>query len=390
MSKDITIILVSPEKDENIGSICRAMKNFGFSNLILVSPIASITSKAALATAHGAKDIIENTQISDDLDKAINDMNLVIGTTQRQRKASEPYFLVGTIRKSLESYTNNTKIALLFGPESTGLTNEQLSKCDFIYSIPTSQYYPSLNLAQAVMIFIYELSGKSELRNEYNWQPSTKKETARLKESLIQLLDQTDFPAALTAEAFSTLLFRSLKRADLEKRDINAWLKFFQHLKRKTVNAKKILISKCLLGIPCRYDGKSIKNEKSKYFKILVESGAVPVCPEELGNLPTPRPPAEIRGGIGLEVIAGKAVVVNENNGEVTAQYINGAEKTLAIAKQNQVELAIFKSRSPACGSKMIYDGTFSQRTKVGSGVSAALLIKNGIKVINDEDFSPG
>ncbi len=113
----------------------------------------------------------------------------------------------------------------------------------------------------------------------------------------------------------------------------------------------------------------------------------MPVCPEQLGNLPVPREPAEIVDGTGNNVLQGKAKVFTKKGGNVTRQFLDGAEKVLAIARENKVRCAIFKERSPSCGCKYVYDGSFSGRLLRGSGVTTALLRQNGISVFSDEDL---
>lgn len=147
------------------------------------------------------------------------------------------------------------------------------------------------------------------------------------------------------------------------------------------------LVSACLLGVNCRYDGGSYNNEK---LKELAKQGLViPVCPEQLGGCGTPRPPCEICGGSGGDVLDGRCRVISERGEDKTDNFINGAIETLKLAEAFGAKKAILKSRSPSCGRGRIYDGTFSARTAAGNGVTAELLIRNGIEVFSEEDF-PG
>lgn len=144
----------------------------------------------------------------------------------------------------------------------------------------------------------------------------------------------------------------------------------------------KIIVSACLAGIPCRYDGKAQRNER---IAELVKCGkAIAVCPECMSGLTTPRIPAEIVGGSGEDVLDKKAQVI-ASNGEirtdVTEAFISGAEFALKIAKENGAVKALLKSNSPSCGCGTVYDGTFSGGKKKGNGVTAALFIRNGIEV---------
>ncbi len=135
------------------------------------------------------------------------------------------------------------------------------------------------------------------------------------------------------------------------------------------------LVSACLAGAPCRYDGKS-----KGYQQIvdLVNGGeAVPVCPEQLGGLSTPRAASEIIGD----------KVVSKEGQDCTAEFELGAERTLAIAKALGITKAILKANSPSCGCGKIYDGTFSGVLIDGNGRAAELLIKNGIKVYTEDEL---
>lgn len=144
-------------------------------------------------------------------------------------------------------------------------------------------------------------------------------------------------------------------------------------------------MSACLIGKPCYYDGFSRCNTK---VKELLETGrAKALCPEELGGLKTPRPPAEIFGGSGEDVLRGSAYVYTKEGKEVTINYIKGSREFLTIANEYGAKKVILKARSPCCGKGMIYDGTFSNHLRRGNGVTTALLLKHGIEVISDEEF---
>ena len=136
-----------------------------------------------------------------------------------------------------------------------------------------------------------------------------------------------------------------------------------------------ILVSACLLGINCRYKGDSRLCER--IVALRKAHTLIPVCPEQLGGLATPRDPAEQQDG----------KVITRTGRDVSEQYLSGAKAALAIAQLNQVKYAILKSRSPSCGSGQIYDGSFSGRLIPGDGVCAALLKANGINVYSEEEL---
>ncbi len=147
-----------------------------------------------------------------------------------------------------------------------------------------------------------------------------------------------------------------------------------------------ILVSACLLGINCQYNKENDLTEKLLEF--LKDKGKfVAVCPEVLGNMPVPRDGAAIIGGTGKDVIEGKAKVKTVKGDDVTDKFIKGAERTLKIAKENNIDLAILKAKSPSCGAGLIYNSTSFQELISGDGVAAALLRKNGIKVMTEKDL---
>ena len=137
----------------------------------------------------------------------------------------------------------------------------------------------------------------------------------------------------------------------------------------------KIMVSACLLGENCKYSGGNNRNEKVLAY--VAGHEVIPVCPEVMGGLPTPRVPAEIVQG----------VVINREGVNVDREYRLGAQKALQIAKEKQIDLTILQSRSPSCGVKEIYDGTFSGKRIPGQGVTAKLLSDNGFAVMDAEEL---
>lgn len=146
------------------------------------------------------------------------------------------------------------------------------------------------------------------------------------------------------------------------------------------------LISACLLGIRCTWKGDD-KYRNDRAIELSKVETLVPVCPEQLGGLATPRAPQEIQGGSGEDVLNGKCRVMNGNGVDVTMEFVRGAEETLKIARQLNIRELIAKSASPSCGCGQIYDGSFSGRLVSGDGVTTALLKANGVRVIREEDL---
>lgn len=141
----------------------------------------------------------------------------------------------------------------------------------------------------------------------------------------------------------------------------------------------KVVISACLLGVRCRYDGGDSRNETAIKQSETVK--LIPVCPEEAGGLSTPRPPAEIVGGDGSDVLDGKAKVMTVDGTDVTEAYLKGAHHALQVAQLHGATQMILKVRSPSCGCGDIYDGTFSGTLMSGDGVTTALLKRHGITI---------
>jgi len=150
---------------------------------------------------------------------------------------------------------------------------------------------------------------------------------------------------------------------------------------------RKILISSCLLGRPVRYDGRSVPNADPMIRKWLEQGRLVPFCPEVEGGLSIPRSPAEIHGGTGADVFEGRAAVKTRES-DVTRAFLNGARAALDLCQTQGITLALLKEKSPSCGSRHIYDGSFSKRLVSGRGVTAALLENHGISVFS-EDCTP-
>lgn len=135
------------------------------------------------------------------------------------------------------------------------------------------------------------------------------------------------------------------------------------------------VVSACLAGFKCSWDGTS--RPCQKIIKLVKEGKAIPVCPEQLGGLPTPRIPAEQKGD----------KVFGKNGKDLTKEFLKGAQEVLKIAKLNNCKEAILKSKSPSCGSNRVYDGTFSGKLVNGDGILAGLLKKNSIKVFTEEEI---
>lgn len=140
-----------------------------------------------------------------------------------------------------------------------------------------------------------------------------------------------------------------------------------------------ILVSSCLLGLDARYNGQGIREDS--LIEFLKDKKFLPVCPEQMGGLATPRKPCEIK------IVEGSLKVVNIDGDDLTDNFVKGSEEVIKLAKEFDCKYAILKERSPSCGSGKVYDGSFSSKLIDGSGIAAKVLMENGIKVYNENNF---
>lgn len=140
----------------------------------------------------------------------------------------------------------------------------------------------------------------------------------------------------------------------------------------------KIIVSACLAGVKCRYDGKD--NLVPEIRQMVLDGKAIALCPEELGGLPTPRIPCEIVNRKNFRI-------VNRENINCSHEFKSGANKVVEIAKILDAKLAILKANSPSCGFGEIYDGTFSGKLCKGNGITAEILHQQNLKILNEENF---
>ena len=220
---NIRIILFEPREPGNIGSVARAIKGMGLSQLYLVNPVPFLEAKATWYMAHGATEIVENCCVVETLEEALEAVHFLVGTTHRRRGPKLP--LAVTARdaaQEMASISQNQQVALLFGREDWGLSTHQISRCQLIASIPMATKNPSLNLAQAVQILAYEIF----LASAGHPQPA-ELEYAEIKEiqafydRVIDLLQRIGVsPYNRDWETFLKSLRRVFSRTHLERRDI--------------------------------------------------------------------------------------------------------------------------------------------------------------------------
>ncbi len=209
MFENFYIILVEPSNPSNIGSVARAMKNMGFSNLRLVNPVKGITEDS-YKLASNANDILDNATIYKNFLSAVGDLNFLIATTARRGKRRKIY----TIKDACSFLTNLTKsckIGIIFGREKSGLKNCEIEVCNLIAHIPTNEEYSSLNLAQSVLIVCYEIFNKFKsfklTDDEKIYLPEI-----REKEAFFNRLREFLFEIDYMSESDANFKMRGLKR----------------------------------------------------------------------------------------------------------------------------------------------------------------------------------
>ena len=190
------IILVKPKLGENIGACARSMKNFGFSKLSLVSPKFTFPNHKTKVTSVGAYDIIENTKLFKTTEEAVSEFDIVISLSARKRDINKKHITMHDFNKIL-SKRNKSNIGLMFGPESSGLSNKDLSLSNFILQIPTVKNFKSLNLSHSVTLICYEifknLSLKILNKKSKNLKISSKSKISSVVKYLIDLLERKKF-----------------------------------------------------------------------------------------------------------------------------------------------------------------------------------------------------
>ena len=151
---NIYFILVRPQIGENIGSVARAMKNFNIKNLRIVNPRCNWPNQKAAATSVGAKDILKSAKIYDSVEKSVGDLNIIFASSSRIRKVNKKIISVINFKKKIKT---GRKIGILFGPEASGLSNDEISCADYLVKIPSNKNFSSLNLSHSAIIFCFEL-----------------------------------------------------------------------------------------------------------------------------------------------------------------------------------------------------------------------------------------
>ncbi|MDR2944866.1 MAG: RNA methyltransferase [Methanosarcinales archaeon] len=250
---NLRIVLVEPLYQGNVGSVCRVMKNFGFTELYLVNPCPLEGEARAMASHAG--DVLLNAKICSAIEEAVADCGAVIGTTgMRAQKGCDhirtPALTPAVLREKLEEFHPETKVALLFGREDIGFTNDELSFCSMIATIPSSHIYPVMNLSHAVGIMVYELS---DARLTGKYKTADFKEVEASCAHFGEVLDDMDFDP-LKKEKMALMMKRIFARAELTPCEAKTLRGIFRNIQYFARKAKGENVSKYRQDIENRFE----------------------------------------------------------------------------------------------------------------------------------------
>jgi len=230
----IHIILFEPEHPGNVGAIARVMKNFGFTQLVLINPKCEINEECRQRAVH-AQDVLKNAYVIKDT--KLSGYDILIGTTGKLGKdynmTRTPVAIEDIVSRLQQTDMKNTKIALVIGRESSGLLNEELERCDFITHIPTDSSYPILNISHAVGILLYELHKITCEPLEKVFVPAKRAEKEQALKYVDEILDKMEFQTEEKKETQRQLWKKLVTKSFLTKREIFAFLGFLKKIDEK-------------------------------------------------------------------------------------------------------------------------------------------------------------
>lgn len=193
--KDIYFILCRPQLGENIGSSARALKNFNIPNLRLVKPRCAWPNQKAKATSVGAKDIILSAKTFKSVEESVGDLDIIFATTSRSRKVNKKIVSITEFTKKIKK---NKKIGIIFGPEASGLSNNEVNCADYLVTIPTNKDFSSLNLSHSLILFCFQIfqhfsKKKFNFKSNYKSNVASKSEVSKFLSFIIKGLDKKGF-----------------------------------------------------------------------------------------------------------------------------------------------------------------------------------------------------
>lgn len=228
----LIFVVVRPKYSGNIGSVARVIKNFGFNELVFISPRCELDDEAFKWAAH-AKDVLLSSKKYNTIQEFIEheNVNYLIGTTARIGGDKNPWRNAVPSDMIRDYMFSSGKIAVLFGSEDTGLTNEELSVCDMVITIPTSSRYPSMNLSHAVAIIAYEFSIRMQKGRKLPYRPSTPEERAVLIKFLEKLVDEVMSDTSVEKRSiYKGILKNLVGRSFLTGREVHSLIGFFRRI----------------------------------------------------------------------------------------------------------------------------------------------------------------
>ena len=192
---NIYFILVRPQMGENVGSVARAIKNFSIKHLRIVNPRCDWPNPKALVTSVGAKDVLKSAKIFDSVEKSIGDLDIIFASSSRIRKVNKKIISISNLKTKIKK---RKKIGILFGPEASGLSNDEISCADYLVKIPSNKKFSSLNFSHSAIIFCFELfqnfsRKKIEYKTGYKSSLAKKSEVNKFLDFIICGLDKKGF-----------------------------------------------------------------------------------------------------------------------------------------------------------------------------------------------------
>lgn len=230
--KDVAVVLVEPTQPGNVGSVARAMDNMGLSDFRLVNPCHYFHAEARMFSMN-ARYLLHQAKTYTTLEAALEDRQLIIGTTAREREKIKKLTSIRHMDQILTGFDNETKIALVFGTEQSGLRNEHLDLCNEWIFIPTYGKSSSLNLSQAVMVTLYEISkyyAVESVQSEQHLIPASSSSIEGMKQHLFRILETTGFLHKSSKETVWTSFSDMIGRAKPDERDVRMIRGFFNRI----------------------------------------------------------------------------------------------------------------------------------------------------------------
>ena len=227
----VRIVLVGTTHPSNIGAVARAMRNMGLTDLALVNP-KTFPSAQAVARASGATDVLDNTQVFSSLDDAVADCGWVIGTSARRRSIAWPTLLAKEAATAAIEKSAQSTVAIVFGPEKTGLSNEDMDRCAALVAIPTTDF-SSLNLAMAVQVVAYELFVQRDqfaIQQPKDSPPATAEELEHLYNHIERIALESGFLNPENPRYLMRRIRRLLSRAEPDQNEVNILRGLFAQL----------------------------------------------------------------------------------------------------------------------------------------------------------------